>query len=41
MFAEVGVVIDRLIEADELRAARGDMEGELGVRLIRWASGLL
>ena len=25
----------------ELRAARGDMEGEEGVSSIRWASGLL
>jgi hypothetical protein len=41
MLAEVGVFIDILMEAEELRAANGDMDGEFGVRLIRCASGLL
>ena len=32
---------DAMFMLEELRAARGDMEGEEGVSSIRWASGLL
>ena len=38
---EVGVLGKEAMFMFELRAAKGDMDGEEGVNSIRWASGLL
>lgn len=40
MEAEVGVWGEPS-GVEELRAARGELMGELGVRFIKWAKGLL